>query len=305
MTQSFSSRRSRSFSGDDNEDALEDSGSPGKSARGSQSAYASFDVTEGPVTKKQSQDAEATQQKRVCPCKWLSLGSYPVSLQKGPASGYPWALQCKCAQLVCLSKEHGLLLFGFGLSVSVFLIDFIVAMEITVLIPILGYIGCLGVLLVQFERVDVIQRLEREVSQLEVESKNVQKHREEMVEHWNKFQQMTDVWVHRTVPRLELLKEVQGALEFAPPEDQLALMAATNDRLEKLEELLPELESWRSDGALSESEKKAFGERIVQVCSNQDNLKMMLQGLSRVIEDSVPQTPPGYSTGKSGGEIHV
>merc|ERR1712050_427286 len=206
-----------------------------------------------------------------CYCKWLLIGAFPFGRTEAPVSGYPWALQCKCAQLVFLSREHGLLLFGCGASVIAFLLELCGKRAAPVLFPVCGYFACLLVLLVQFEHIDVIQRLEREVSQLEAEKNRVAERREQMVTFWNELQQLTDLWVHRTVPRLELLKEVQGALEFAPPEDQLALMAATNDRLEKLEELLPELESWRSDGALSESEKKAFGERIVQVCANQDN----------------------------------
>merc|ERR1711904_745201 len=94
---------------------------------------------------------------------------------------------------------------------------------------------CLVVLLIRFEQIDVIQRLEREVNELAAESDRIVERKEEMVKFWNSMQQLTDIWVHRTVPRLDLLKEVQGHLEDAPPEDVLALMAGANTRLEDLE----------------------------------------------------------------------
>jgi len=160
---------------------------------------------------------------------------------------------------------------------------------------VLVYLPCLLVLLVQFEHIDVIQRLEREVSELEAESNRIVERRERMMKFWSDMQQLTDIWVHRTVPRLDLLKEVQSLLEFTEPEDLLPLMAGANTRLEALEKALPELSCWRNDGGgLSEDQKKAFANKVLKLCQ-EDSLPKIMTALNRIIEDGLPR--PSISTG--------
>jgi len=145
--------------------------------------------------------------------------------------------------------------------------------------------------LIHFEQIDLVQQLENEIHKLEEQSRKVEKQREDMVEFWEGMQQLTDLWLHRTVPRLDLLKEVQSQLEDAPPKDSLAYMKGANQRLEDLESHLPELSAWRANGQLTLDSKKSFAESILRLCQ-EDNLPTMMSGLNYVITDRLPHPPP-------------
>merc|ERR1719160_567196 len=97
---------------------------------------------------------------------------------------------------------------------------------------------CIVVLLTRFEELDVIQQLEREVAELKKAEQNVQQQREKMHEFWSQAQQLTELWLYRTVPRLDLYKEVHSHLEDAPEKDLNRWMQIANGQLEKVEENL-------------------------------------------------------------------
>merc|ERR1712048_366383 len=120
------------------------------------------------------------------------------------------------------------------------------------------------------------------------ESEDVSKRREQMSEFWNSMQSLTDLWVHRTVPRLDLLKEVQGHLEHCNPDDVLTRLTTANSRIEDLEKRLPEVALWRAGGGLSEDSQKAFAENVLSLCREED-LPNLLQGLGHLVDSGVPQ----------------
>merc|ERR1712194_683299 len=179
-----------------------------------------------------------------CPCNWFHVGPSGCGCQKAQNDyGWPKTLACLCCNISFLSRSHLFLMNGLFCSIGVVLVEFLTSKE-----PLLVLCGgsvafglCLVVLLIRFEQIDIIQRLEREVNELAEESNRISERKEQMVTFWGNMQQLTDLWVHRTVPRLDLLKEVQGHLEDAAPPDVLALMNGANRRLEDLEKHLPEL----------------------------------------------------------------
>lgn len=226
------------------------------------------------------------------PCHWLRLGRYGCSGLNARRRDYPREFQCTCLLLVILSKEHLMLMTGFCGALGILLWEYLECKEnawipFPYMLPALVYIISIAVLLIRFEDVDIVQRLAREVSELEQERQFVQERREKMVTFWSELGQLTALWVHRTVPRLDLLKEVQGHLEYSKPEDTLHLMAGANSRLEELERRLPELQSWREDGGLSEDSKKEFAQGILTLCK-EDNLPSIIHGLNRFIENGLP-----------------
>merc|ERR1719229_1081469 len=125
-------------------------------------------------------------------------------------------------------------------------------------------------MLLRFEQIDVLQQLEREVQRLEKQNQAVEGQREGMKEFWSNCQQLTELWLYRTVPRLDLYKEIHSQLEDAPQEDLLVSIAQANQGLEDLEDKLGALEAWRKDGDLQTENKKDFGRRINQVCQEQE-----------------------------------
>jgi len=230
---------------------------------------------------------------RCCPCSWCVFGGFSFSYQRSGSEGYPRILSCVCFRFKLLSKTHLMLMIGCCCSIGVFVLETVYAKEM--IVNVVGgtsaFYLCLVMLLVRFEQIDIIQKLEREVNELEGENDRIVERKAEMVKFWHSMQSLTDLWVHRTVPRLDLLAEVQGHLQDAPPEDVLALMAGANTRLEDLESHLPELSVWRHNddpGAdeLTEESKKSFSERIERLC-HEEKLPKILHGINKVIEEKI------------------
>merc|ERR1719487_1848796 len=153
---------------------------------------------------------------------------------------------------------------------------------------------CLVVLLIRFEEIDVIQQLEREVKELKKAEQNVQEQREKMHQFWSQAQQLTELWLYRTVPRLDLYKEVHSHLEDANEEDLNRWMHIANEQLENVDKHLGALENWRNEGTLSLDNKKAFGKTINQLCQEQEfeHITRKLDDLSRGGLKCLEAAPP-------------
>merc|ERR550525_2080777 len=121
---------------------------------------------------------------------------------------------------------------------------------------------CLLVMLYRFEEIDIIQQLEREVKELAKQNRQVEQQREKMHEFWSNTQQLTELWLYRTVPRLDLYKELHSQLEDQSSDDLLTSISSTNRMLEELDHRIGALEAWRNDGALKSDDKKQFGKAI-------------------------------------------
>jgi len=268
-------------------DALTFSGA--KSARSFDEDLSDSESHRGSGSWERRRQKDIEQRDRCCACDWFQVGRYRCDCSRSAAeTGYPRFFQCICCRIVLLSRVHGMLMVGFLCAAAIFILTVIPDQEVqpAKVTAAAAYGICLLVLLVRFEQIDIIQRLERECTELTQEKDRIGERKEQMVTFWNSMQQLTDLWVHRTVPRLDLLKEVQGHLEDAPPEDVLALMAGANTRLEDLERHLPELSLWRGDGELTEDSKKTFAERIERLC-HEEKLPKILHGVNKVIEERI------------------
>ncbi|CAK9079005.1 unnamed protein product [Durusdinium trenchii] len=156
---------------------------------------------------------------------------------------YPKEIRCGCGQLVILSMEHARLLIGVFIGAALFAclrgcsaLQRRLRRSSTFLIlsttDLLAAEICLIVMLMRFEELDIIQQLEREVKELARQNEQVEKQREKMTEFWSNAQQLTELWLYRTVPRLDLYKEVHNQLEDCSKEDLLTHMAGANQQLE-------------------------------------------------------------------------
>merc|ERR1712194_775604 len=156
-------------------------------------------------------------------------------------------------------------------------------------------------LLVKFEEIDVVQRLEKEVQELKAQK---------MKEFWGNAQNLTELWLYRTVPRLDLYKEIHSQLEDSvSKEELLSNMSSANKALKALENNLGNLQAWRNDGDLNQEDKKAFGRNINELCQFDELNEMLVQLADDMGESSVmqklrdlpqapqaPQAPQQFST---------
>jgi hypothetical protein len=233
---------------------------------------------------------------------WLHVGKgQGCSCQcRNPESedGFPRNFGCICLSLTILSKEHLLLIFAFlfgwvCLALEIFHMG--AAKKQTnqgsQMMHALG-VGmafvtqfCLIVMLIRFEQVDVLQQLEREVKTLAKQNEAVEGQSVRMREFWSNCQQLTELWLYRTVPRLDLYKEIHSQLEDAPAEDLLVNIQGANDQLQTLEKSLGPLEDWRKDGGLNTDSKKEFGRKINQLCQESD-FPTVLNSLEEITANS-------------------
>merc|ERR550525_1984641 len=153
-------------------------------------------------------------------------------------------------------------------------------------------------MLYRFEDIDTVQQLEREVKELSQQNEQVSQQREKMREFWTNAQQLTELWLYRTVPRLDLYKEVHCLLEDADI-DLLSKLSNVNHQLEDLESKLCALQAWRCDGALTIEDKKMFGKVVNELCHEQeiDGILLKLEDISTAGMRCLGPTPTSSVNG--------
>jgi len=206
---------------------------------------------------------------------WVKCGAVGFQCQ---CSGYPGVCAGGCLQLTCLSKQHTQMIVVFFTGIGILALEivrWIMAQEDSdqeqvirglsvFFVSIAMY--CVFIVLMKFEEIDSVQKLEREVQELRAQNEAVGEQREKMKEFWSSAQNLTELWLYRTVPRLDLYKELHSQLEDENEEDLLTNITGANNALEALETNLGKLENWQNDGALSTDDKKQFGKTINELC---------------------------------------
>jgi len=222
-------------------------------------------------------------------CTWFTCGVMGCMLCKpssNAAEGCPREFTCGCFELIILSRQHLNLVFSFflglctvGLSTYIYLIavgqepvnESQERIDIFILVFMVLSLFSLVIILIKFEQIDVVQQLEREVQELQKQNEIVEANRQRMRHFWNQAQQLTELWLYRTVPRLDLCKELHSQLEDTQNDKELLThMQAANKGLMDIETKLGSLEDWRGDGGIKVEDKKAFGKIINEVCQEQE-----------------------------------
>jgi len=179
---------------------------------------------------------------------------------------YPKVIGFFCGHCVLLSREHVMLLCGFLLGLIVLSLEFVLDTSKRMIFLLGAIQWCNLVVLARFEEIDIVQQLEQEVWELEKEKISVHVQHETMKEFWSKAQQLTDLWLYRTIPRLNLYSEIHGCLEDVTFKQLCHDLQRANKQLHAFEHSLPRIEAWRTDGDLAQTYKKQFREALDKVC---------------------------------------
>jgi hypothetical protein len=257
------------------------------------------------------------------PVSWFTFGRRSgcckFKRNKDEEDGFPMEVGCCCCRLVILSGQHSLLLFSSLVSIIMVTLNTLEVLtdgklssgnqhpkrytsEIALLVESCLVLLCVLTMLVKFEDLDEVQRLEREVKELTKQNLKIEKQREEMKQYWNNVQQLSEVWLYRTVPRLDLYKEIHSQLEDARSDTILSGMRDTNQCLDLLEERLPALPAWKNEGSLNQEQKKYFGSALNRICQEPE-LDTILVKLHVIAESPVKQLSNSPTTnGKLGSK---
>lgn len=233
-----------------------------------------------PVTM-QSRDQRVAGSSDDRPSSWVKLGG-PIGCylrSSNTDDGYPKDCRFLCGQLIILSSGHFSLLLGMLAGLVLILYDLaVINKDGGVFTLVSGMVAeyCILVMLWRFEELDVIQQLTREILELSQQKKQLGQQREKMTEFWNNVNSLTELWLYRTVPRLDLYKEVHSQLEDTK-DDLITTISGANQQLEDLEGKIGALAAWRTDGEISTEAKKKFGKVINGVCQEPDLVEILIK----------------------------
>jgi hypothetical protein len=152
---------------------------------------------------------------------------------------------------------------------------------------------CMFVLLIRFEELDEVQRLQKEIRDLQKAEAEVSQHKQKMYEFWSAVQELADVWIYRTIPRMVLYNELFVLLRDAPDGKVVPWMQKANSCLSQLELNIGSLDGWRTEGSLKLVAKKAFGKEINRLCQSQ-SFEKITDGLPQVFQVIKPEESDSF-----------
>mmetsp|Transcript_409 Transcript_409/g.308 ORF Transcript_409/g.308 Transcript_409/m.308 type:complete len:544 (-) Transcript_409:59-1690(-) len=231
---------------------------------------------------------------------WLTFGFGQQSIEQDATGddddGYPKVINFKCGCLVLLSREHMSLILAFLVGWGLLALEqFTPGTQRKILACLAVTQFCLACILVRFEAVDIIQRFAREKRKLEKEKEAVHAKQREMQEFWKTAQQVTDLWLHRSVPCLELHHEIQTHIQDMSKRDAIEALASVNARLEEMDVKLGPLKDWFQDGDISDAAKKQFGAALGDVVGEEHlrgiefKLNLFVNNVDQILNISTPQ----------------
>jgi len=199
--------------------------------------------------------------------RWLHLGkpsrSCGLDLEKADATGFPLELQCVCCSCVVLSREHLQLLAAIVLGAMVLYFEFFIVgpseLKWLLALNVILCMICIMFVLYEFADIDNVQQLETQLRDVEKEQARLEGKQKAMMDFYDRAQTLATVWLHRTVPRLELLKQLSEEVEDWIASRSLGGLKDMNASVAELERSLPELKLWLSDGALDKRAMERLG----------------------------------------------
>lgn len=224
---------------------------------------------------------------------WIECGKgRPIARSAADKEFFPRTYRLGCCSLTILSREHSALIAGFLVGLVLVVLE--IALPDTQFL-ILGCMViaqiCLVITLIRFEDVDLLQQLTRESSQLTEEQHRLDIRHEKMKDFWTRVQDLTDMWLHRTVPRLDLFSEIHGHMEDMPELRLLKSLQSANHNIEQLEGHLGPIAAWCAGGYIDEKTKASFSQSVQHMCEFRD-LDGILVQVEKLTRTGLPQFAP-------------
>mmetsp|Transcript_3681 Transcript_3681/g.7999 ORF Transcript_3681/g.7999 Transcript_3681/m.7999 type:complete len:632 (+) Transcript_3681:1-1896(+) len=180
---------------------------------------------------------------------------------------FPLQVHFSCLTIVIMGQEHFYLLLSFVLALPLLYLEAFVVEESKAKYEaaIIACFLCIGFALYDFVDIDVVKAMDLQLKEIEAERVRMEPIRERMLSFWNSTQQLADLWLHRTVPRLELMKFFHDEIEDAPLEQLTVLLTDINNKMQVLEASLPPLPLWCSEDVMRAEEKRSIGGALAEL----------------------------------------
>jgi len=218
--------------------------------------------------KNEGMPPQATTKDRGCfGCSWFQLGCC-LGCGCGPRPGGgdrpSLSLACCLCRTTFLSVKHvmvvGAVLCGFAvMAVQAHARNHLCAAVVGVAEL------CVMSVMVRFEDVDALARLQADVNQLEREHEDVRQRCSKLKKFSAQMQNISTLWRYRTVPLLDLLKELHEQLWDTPAGDLLVVLGELNGGLECALESVGPLTLYTGHSELSEDVMNIISTRLYAV----------------------------------------
>lgn len=195
---------------------------------------------------------------------WVSCGRTGCGILQLPSQfraegdAFPCKIMAGCCEMSFIDLGHltltvGLLLLP-GLCIA-FVVDGIVGRwqgqqtsHVALISGLASTAVCLAIILFDFDRINVLMRLEEEMKQLDEEREKEVAQRVRITEFVDRAQGLVDFWLHRTLPWLDLFSELHERLRDAlraGTGDASQLIRRACAMIDKLDSSIGSAEEWR------------------------------------------------------------
>lgn len=185
----------------------------------------------------------------------LQLGA-GCGVEVGEEDSFPLRFRCLLFIFVILSPEHFSLLLNFFFSIILIALNSCLGEPSHAVIASLSVsLGCLAFVLYDFLDIDSVQRLEQHIAVMKATTQRVEQQRQELQAFFARVHLLMSLWQMRTLPRLEMLKQLGIVLEELEQGKLLSVLTEIVEKLKGLESTMVPLTLWQEDGMLSPSQK--------------------------------------------------
>jgi len=239
---------------------------------------------------------------------WVHFGkNADISMVRDDDGMWPIVINLRCMKILLLSQQHIQLMIAFFLGFPIFFLEIDLALQrgavqrslpYALAVEVIICMVCIAFVLYEFVDIDVVQQLEQEVQDLEAAQIRVEFKRQQMKRFYEKAQQVSDLWLNRTIPRMELMKQFHGEIEDSSHDELFALLFAINAEMGKLERSLPPLHTWENETPLGHAKKSQLGNMIMEltrVDKVKDILSTKLPEVSKMIAMETEKMAPHFA----------
>eukprot|EP00438_Fugacium_kawagutii_P035524 Skav228080 [mRNA] locus=scaffold5285:75070:76838:- [translate_table: standard] len=218
--------------------------------------------------------------------KWFRFdmnGRFQVEAEED--GEFPVQIKMMICTLTVLSSEHARLLFSLLVGIPLLIANIVVvkppyhvvisSMSVTLV--------CIMFVLYDFLEIDAIQRIEIQIQEMRATVDAVEERRQQMVDFFGRVHRLTDFWLHRTLPRLELMKLCGEALEDAEESELEPLLLEIVMKVRSLEDSLLPVSLWQNEG-LTEADKKKRSQ-VLSKLTSRSCAKYALEEMPAICEE--------------------
>lgn len=204
----------------------------------------------------------------VCRVEIMTSATVPTKEDDVVRSKRPYLYRTWCGPVYfnVISLRHATLMCGLILGFVVAALETSIGKWIHAAVLSLSAV-CIFINLVRFESIDMLAHLQGEVERLRKKRVELDDARKGVGEFVEEAQANTHFWRNRTIPRLDILKELHEILQDLSDDNSFKLLEGAASKLDFIEEIVGSPSLWSGEDSLDEGKLKLIGSHL-STCAN-------------------------------------